>query len=440
MIGSGVLSRNPAVAADHDPVRIATFLCLIGFAVFTQLDAVANRLSAGSPISLVELSLGGTIAGTLALLAGGRQATGGARGDDRGLRLMLMLFCWTVFAWALSAHRAEGLLYLVKLATAIAPALCVLVIVDRVAQLRMLLWSMIVAGAVSGVIVLIEARTGTRLVATSLAATTADFDGVARSSGGSDMNPTTAAQMVMVSTILAMAWLFAGERAGRTVLLGATLIGGIALALMSARSAIVGVAAAVGLLLLSLRHDRRFPLILIAAVVVGVAGLLLAPPVLIDRFAAIGDFAQDQTLYRRITYLRIGADLLQSSPIWGIGPGNFPSYYVGDAYRYMPGRVVMPRELHNSFLDTAVEYGIVGFGISAAIVGHAIGRARRAFAPGGSPVLARAGFAIVLALAGLLVACFFMPHKNMRYLWLLIALAIQCGRLRDTDDRTGAVA
>ena len=40
---------------------------------------------------------------------------------------------------------------------------------------------------------------------------------------------------------------------------------------------------------------------------------------------------------------------------------------------------------------------------------------------------------MLVALVALLVACFFMPHKDLRYLWLILAMAIQCGRLRAAE-------
>lgn len=432
---STIDARRPAPSrriADAQAARLLALGMLMAFAVFVQLDAVANRLTAGLPVSLLSGLVAGVPAATLLLLLAPGKSAPNATGSV-GARLILLLMLWAGFCWTLSEYHREGVDYLIKLATAVGPALCLLVIVDRPAHLKAVIWAMIAAGIVSSAIVLIEAKTGTRLVATALAAISADFDGIARSSGGSDQNPTTAAQMLMTSAALALGLLFAGERRWRPVLVGAVAIGAAALALMSARSAILGFGAGAGIVLLSLRRHRAFPLILFGAAIVGAVGLAFAPATLWDRFAAVGDFGKDQTLFRRITYLRIGADLVQNSPIWGVGPGNFPLYYLKDAYRYLPGREMFPRELHNTYLDTATEYGLVGFAIFAALLVHTIRAARRGLS--GSPALAQASLAVIVALVALLVACFFMPHKDLRYLWLVIALAIQCGRLRAGEAR-----
>lgn len=408
-------------------VRAWAMAPLAAFALFTQLDAVANRISAGLPVSLTELILAALL-GTTALLFLLPDPLGRVRGST-GARLIAAMFCWAVFSWTLSRHGAEGLDYLVKLATALLPALCVLVIADTPAKLRVLLWAIIAAGAVSAALVIVESRTGTRIVSTSLAATTAGFEGVARSAGGSDQNPTTAAQMLLASTLLAAGLLFAGERPGRLILLAVLGLGMVALVLTSARSAILGLGAGAGLILLSFRRRPFFPALAIAGVVALIGAIPFLPPTLVARFAAIGDFAQDPTLFRRITYLRIGADLIAGSPLWGVGPGNFPLYYVTAAYRWMPGREPMPRELHNTYLDAATEYGLVGFVLFAAALGYALRSAWRAIGASDA-VLSRTAFAVGVSLAGLMVACFFMPHKDLRYLWLLVAIAIQCGRLR----------
>jgi O-antigen ligase len=413
-------------------VRALAMIPLLAYAALTQLDAVGNQLSARLPIGTTELILAGLIGTTVLLfLVPGRVAT---PASNTGARLIAAMFCWAVFSWTMSRHNAEGLDYLKKLATALLPAFCLLAIVDTPARLRQIVWAIIAAGAVSAAIVLIESRTGTRIVSTALAATSAGFEGVARSAGGSDQNPTTAAQMLLVSVLLAGGLLFAGERNGRLILAGVLAIGVVALVLASARSALIGFVAGAGLIALSFRRERFFPLMVIGGIVAVVGAIPFLPATLVDRFTAIGDFGIDPTLYRRISYLRIGGDLIEKSPIWGVGPGNYPLYYVTDAYRWMPGRELFPRELHNTYLDAATEYGLVGFGLFAAALGHALHSAWRA-AQAKTLELGRLGMAAGVALAGLMVACFFMPHKDLRYLWLLVAIAIQCGRLRAIEER-----
>lgn len=418
--------------ADGAAARLLAVGCLCAFAFFAQADAISNRLSGPIPITILSVLIASIPAATLLVLLAPATERPRAVGGD-GARLMLMLMAWAVFCLTLSDHRTEGVQYLVKLSTAVGPALCLLVVADRPRHLQAIAWAIIGASVVSALTVIVEHKTGTRIFSTAPAAVTAGFDGVARSAGASDQNPTSAAQCLMTGAAMALGLLFAGERRWRALLVGAVAVGAVALVFMSARSAILGFGAAAAIALLSLRRHRAFPLILVAAGVAGVVGLWFAPATLWERFAAIGDFGKDQTLFRRITYLRIGADLVSQSPVWGVGPGNFPFHYLLYAYRYMPGRILVPRELHNTYLDTMAEYGVVGFVISALLVIHALLQLRRAMR--GSDALRRVALAVLAALAALLVGAFFMPHKDFRYLWLVLAMAIQCGRIRAAEAR-----
>ena len=428
-MSSASAAEPPAIAAAAAgtvaQVRLLALVPLLAYGALTQLDALGNRLSAHLPVGTTELTLAALLAATLALLLLGSPRAGA---DAIGARLIAALFCWTVFCWTLSLHRAEGLTYVVKFATALLPALCLFVIADTPRRLAALLIAIVAAGTVSAAIVLVEHHTHTRILSTSVAATTAGFEGVARSAGGSDQNPTTAAQMLLVSVLIAASWTFAGGRRWRMILAAVTALGTLALVLMSARSALIGFAAGAGLIALGFRDRGFFPLLVVGGGIALLAAIPFLPPTLVDRFTAIGNFGQDQTLYRRITYLRIGWDLIQQSPFWGVGPGNFPLYYVTDAYRWMPGREPFPRELHNTYLDAATELGVVGFLLFAVTLGVALHAAWRA-GHSDDAVLRRTARASGIALAGLMVACFFMPHKDMRYLWLVTAIAMQCGRL-----------
>jgi O-antigen ligase len=427
------LASAPAVPAEgRSPISAAAFASLIVLIAFAQLDAVGNRLSAGLPTSLYTLFYGLTAAlAAVALFDGrGSRLAGVPAG---GARLAGGLLLWALFAWTLSRYRTEGWDYWVDFLVAAGLLALVVALVDSERRLRAVIWTMIASGLVSALIVYIDYSTGERLVSTAEAAVSAEFDGFARSAGGSDQNPTTAAQMLMVSAGLLLGQIV---RHGRYRLAGALLLLAClgALGIMSARSAVLGLVAMAGLVLLSLRRERGS-----AIVAAGLLGLLalalfLAPPALVERFAVLGDWSGDPTLYRRLSYLRAGADLFAGSPIWGVGPGNFPLYFAGADFRYLPGREPVPRELHNMYADVAVELGIVGFLLFAALVVKGL-RSAAAAAKLSNP-LGWSGFAVMLALSGLLVASFFMPHKDMRYLWIMLGLALQCGRLAARREAT----
>lgn len=411
----------PANAVSFSDLGFAAFLALI---VFAQLDAVANRLSAGLPVTLYSGLYVLAFGFALAAWAGdrGTRLTGI---PAPGVRAAAAFFLWALVAWALADHGDAGRAYLQSLAKAMGLLVLAILLVDTPQRLRAAVWAVIAAGLVSALIVYGDSATGSRLVSTSDAAATAQFGGVPRSAGGSDENPTTAAQMLLVSTALAMG-LFADAPAMRRVVAVAVAVCVGALALMAARSAILGLIVAGAMLLFTLRRDRVFPWLLVGLATLVALALLLAPATL-DRIAALGDWARDPTLFRRTTYLAVGFDLFAQSPVWGIGPGNYPLYFVGEEYRYLPGRAPVMRELHNTYLDAAVELGIVGLALFLVVAGSAVAAARRAL--GGEPRLRAVGLGLAFALAALLVASLFMPNKDMRYLWLLVGLAVQAGRM-----------
>ncbi|HEV2746186.1 MAG TPA: O-antigen ligase family protein [Allosphingosinicella sp.] len=412
-------------AAIRSPVSAAAFASLLLLIVLAQLDAVGNRLSVGLPYSLYTLLY--TLTAGLALLSlydlrGSRLAGTSAI----GARLTACLLLWGLVAWTLAEHQRVGWEYLVDMSAAMGLLFLVAALADTEERVRTAIWAMILSGLASALIVYGDYLTGQRLVSTSAAAATAEFGGVARSAGGSDQNPTTAAQMLMVSAGLLLG-LMVREPSRRLAAAAILLLCLVALGIMAARSAVIGLIAIAALVLLSLRHQRGSAIAVAALLGLLAVGLALAPPELAERFLALGDWSADPTLYRRVSYLRAGAELFADSPIWGVGPGNFPLYFAGPEFRFLPGREPVPRELHNTYADVAVELGIVGFLLFIALIAIAWRSARRAAGLPGLP--GSTGFAIWLALSGLLVACLFMPHKDMRYLWILLALALQSGRL-----------
>ena len=419
----------PAVAAAARPAAAGVSFSELGYfaflavAVFAQIDAVGNRL--------LEPLLPVTAYSAFYLLAAGFAlcAWAGDRGTRlagvpaHGVRLAAALLLWSLLAWTLSRHGERGWEYLTGFATTAGLLVLAAMLVDTPGRLRGAIWAMAAAGAVSAAIVYIDTFSGTRLVSTSEAAATAQFGGIGRSAGGSDENPTTAAHMILVSTALLLGLFAAFPRARALAGAGIVLCLG-ALGLMAARSALIGLLPAVALFLFLVRNERRFPLILLGFAALLAAAVILSPS-LLDRLMALADWGRDPTLVRRTTYLAVGADLLQQSPVWGVGPGNYPLYFVGDEYRFLPGRRLVERELHNTYLDVAVELGLVGLAFFLALAGAALASAWRSAAG----ALRGPGVALTLALIALLVASLFMPNKDMRYLWLLLGLAFQCGRL-----------
>jgi O-antigen ligase len=127
----------------------------------------------------------------------------------------------------------------------------------------------------------------------------------------------------------------------------------------------------------------------------------------------------------------VGWRMVQGAPLQGVGAGNFP--IVSIHYLLEPGALLRddfivsdkPKVAHNTYLEVLAELGIIGLTLFLIVICFAIGcavRAARYAATVGDrdmDILARA---LVVALAALLAAYFFISREYSKQLWLLLAL------------------
>jgi O-antigen ligase len=127
---------------------------------------------------------------------------------------------------------------------------------------------------------------------------------------------------------------------------------------------------------------------------------------------------------------KVGLRMVRGAPIQGIGAGNFP--IVSIHYLLEPGALLRddfiidtPKVAHNTYLEVLAELGIVGLTLFSIVIVFAIGCAVRAARYASKwkdreiDILARA---LVVALASLMAANFFISREYSKQLWLLLAL------------------
>jgi O-antigen ligase len=419
------LALVPAMAAGA-LVVLRPFAGLMLLAVLAQLDAVANVVSQALPISAYKLLTGLTLAGVM-LRWSSLERSRRLGPDPLPMRATVLFGLWMLVSFLFSVHRGPGQEDLVGFLSVMVLFYLVLVLVDREEKLESLVWGLIAAGLVSAVLVLLDTLLGVRLLSTSVAATTAEWEGHARSAGASDYNPTTAAHMLLASTVLA--GVMAVEcRRFRLVGLAAALVGTAALVLTFARSASITYAVTLLVFVVANRRHRLFPLWIMLGLIAVTAALPLVPESYWERMGTLFDFNADRTLWRRLSYNLIGLELAAEHPVFGVGPGNFPHYYVGPEFRWYPGRVLEPRQLHNSYLEVAVETGLVGLACFLAVMlsslGMGVAAARR-----GAATLRPAASALAYAFFAFLIASAFMPNEDNKFMWLLAGLCCAAGLL-----------
>lgn len=170
--------------------------------------------------------------------------------------------------------------------------------------------------------------------------------------------------------------------------------------------------------------------------VIGVVTVLLVATVasdeLIQRFATIlGTVSEgelDTSTEGRLASWQVALELFKEHPVLGVGIGNFNSYYQNMALEL--GLIFRGegRSTHSLYLEILTEQGLVGLLLMGAILFVAarsiIGAVR--FANGiGEVRLARHLTAFGAGLAGYLAAMTFLQDSFPRFLWLVIAVALE---------------
>ena len=205
---------------------------------------------------------------------------------------------------------------------------------------------------------------------------------------------------------------------------------------------------------------------LIAAIVATAAAIVVAKRgrILVIAFVAIVIglvavwFAATPDAYKRVTQTAdqgngrsslwiVGIRIFKEHPIAGVGLENYQVY----APRYVsgPGELTFvnfiaerPHVVHNVYLQTMVEVGLVGLGLFLAIVISSLAaamRAARRFESRGDGESAAFARSVFVGLLAALVASFFISNGNGFQIWVLLAFGPMLMRLaRREEDPLGA--
>jgi len=398
------------------------FLGVVALSVFSHLDAVEKMFFGFLPISAFKLI---TASAVLTMILRGAELRGHVRTVLRepiiacGICLIALGAICSLFA----EDKRAALDALITIFSLQVLMILVVVFATTTERITTLIYAVALTSLVSASILIVEIGTGQTLVAQSEAATTArTAEGFDRSSGGSDYNPTTAASMLLFGVIFALIHVIESPKL-RRVMVTMLAIGTVAVVLSFARSAVIAYVLIALSLIWRYRDEKFVPISMIGATI---AFLIAIPFIPVEYWARLASIVgagggADWTLGRRLSYNLIGLDLLTKSPIVGVGPGNFPNHFTDPEYRFMPGRTLLGRELHNMYLSVMVQFGLASAPFFA-MIGFTYSRLLKVARMPASPQYRAIALATAYGFAAYLIASLFLPNEYTKYTWLLCAL------------------
>ncbi|KUJ78164.1 hypothetical protein AVO45_09455 [Ruegeria marisrubri] len=201
------------------------------------------------------------------------------------------------------------------------------------------------------------------------------------------------------------------------------------------RGGIVALSVAFGILFLRLNASQKLAAIVALAGLAVVAATLLGPEVF-DRLSTIVDLVQEQRVdlstEGRLVSWAVAVEIFFSNPWLGVGGGNFNILFQDLALEMGLMFRGEGRSTHSLYLEVLAEQGILGllyflFIIWCAAVGL-LGAYQQAKTHRNKR-LENLYLALGAGLAGYLTGMALLHDAYPRFLWILIALAIEAGRI-----------
>ena len=412
-------------------VVIYPFLGLFLVILFSHLDALANILLEELPISGLKVLTFLTLAGVV--LNSAREPRRERLGtDELALRLAVLfgvaLLVSSVFAEHLdlaanSLRRSLSLLVLFYL---------VIRLTQTLRKVEILLVTIVVATLLSSLIVVWDFFHEGLLVTSLNEGEAPSGTNPSATSGATNLAPTHAATMLLAGTTLSL--MLALRIPRWRLLAGLTaLVGGAAQVLTFARAATLVFAFALVWYLFKFRGDHRFPLVLGTFLVIAAGVIPFIPDDYWVTMSKIGDigsgFSSDLSLRRRMAYHVIGFDLLAQHPLLGVGPGNFGTFFIEEEYRWVPGRTLVPRAMHNMYLSVAVEAGLVAVACFAGMLLAALWGLVRVLKHARSEEARLLAETLLFSSVSFFLVSASVPNLFNKYTWVLPGLAVALARI-----------
>lgn len=225
----------------------------------------------------------------------------------------------------------------------------------------------------------------------------------------------------------ALLWRWGAFVAGAIILIGMGLTG--------SRGAAVGFAAMM-LLMVTLRYVTLRHATLLA---VGAMILLLAMPAYRERVVSIFDVMNvmsgedirqtDPATKGRLTEMVAAVLVFAEHPLFGVGPGNFPTYFVEKADLLGFTMHGVQRHAHNIYLEIAAETGIPGITCFVVILVLLVRKLLRGYRYGSTRELRDQALACLATIVIMMTTSLFLSLAYARYYFLIMGFCSAIGRI-----------
>lgn len=218
------------------------------------------------------------------------------------------------------------------------------------------------------------------------------------------------------------------RKIGCILILGMILVG---ILLTKSRGGMLAAAVSVLVLLPFLQRRQIYAIVAFGVVSVAVAASFLSDEIIARLFSIVQTAqtggAVDESVEGRLASWSVARQLFYDHPLFGVGLGNFKTYYQDTALNL--GLIFRGegRSAHSLYLEILSETGLLGFGWFLLIVGFALLGVLRA------TLLARRADQLALAaqyaafgagIIGYLAATAFLHAAFLRFLWIVLVTGI----------------
>lgn len=253
-------------------------------------------------------------------------------------------------------------------------------------------------------------------------------DNTTRLAGASSTDATTTANVMLIGTMLGLYLMFHSPKL-RTLGTFAAIFGAAGIVLSFSRSAMMFLIAGSSVVAFMLRKSRHAPAYFALGILVAISSLPAVPDRVWDRFSYFANPSEDWTLGRRWGYHVIGFDLLLENPVLGVGPGAFSPHYADFEFRWTEGRRQVTRQLHNLYLGTASQNGLVGLFAFLGLIGSILLNLYRTRERTHDPTLLLVANGMLLALGVFLTAVVTLPAMSNKMLWVVLGMGAAAGNV-----------